>query len=274
MIFSLMCFTGIIAALMVYDDKPAPGFSYGLTLNAIISLLTAASKSSNLTGISPFENMEPILRIGKVDQCAFALCSRTNQVSVTNGIPSVIKSAPDYGEGFYVNGSTGEVLHGISAAELGLEERERIAEWWVNQTEYHDSTAAKVLRDGLEKSMSNIAASLNRAALLSSNQSVYSTVFHAETYVSVNWIWILLPTALVLLSVCFLLLTILANRLQRLHLWKSSILAVLFHGLDEVDFSDDEKRVDTVRQMERAAEDIRVRLKRSSRRRGLVLDQK
>jgi hypothetical protein len=118
---------------------------------------------------------------------------------------------------------------------------------WVNQTEYHDSTAAKVLRDGLEKSMSNIAASLNRAVLLSSNQSVYGTVFQGETYVSVNWIWILLPTALVLLSVCFLLLTILANRLQRLHLWKSSILAVLFHGLDEVEFSDDEKRVDTVR---------------------------
>jgi hypothetical protein len=300
----------------------------------VIHMEVVLPDDANLTGISPLENMGSILRIGKVDQCAFALCSRTNQVWVTNGIPSVIKSAPDYGEGFYVNGSTGKVLHGISAAELGLEERERIAEWvqpcwkagtggpparltqlagsgtwgnttelafcgiddywrlttftdgsaywlwkmqnksqWVNQTEYHDSTAAKVLRDGLEKSMSNIAASLNRAALLSSNQSVYGTVFQGETYVSVNWIWILLSTALVLLSVCFLLLTILANRLQRLHLWKSSILAVLFHGLDEVDFSDDEKRVDTVRQMERAAEDIRVRLKRSSRPRGLVLDQ-
>jgi hypothetical protein len=95
----------------------------------VIHMEVVLADDANLTGISPFENMGPILTIGKVDQCAFALCSRTNQVSVTNGIPSVVKSAPDYGETFYVNGSTGEVLHGISAAELGLEERERIAEW-------------------------------------------------------------------------------------------------------------------------------------------------
>jgi hypothetical protein len=69
-------------------------------------------------------------------------------------------------------------------------------------TEHHDSAAAKVLRDGLETSMGNIAALLSRAALLSSNQSVYSTICQGEAYVSVNWIWILLPSALVLLGVC------------------------------------------------------------------------
>ncbi|KAL2800378.1 hypothetical protein BJX66DRAFT_332517 [Aspergillus keveii] len=54
MMFSLMCFTGIVASLMVYDNNPAPGFFYGLTLNGIISLLAAASKSSLIFVIAEF----------------------------------------------------------------------------------------------------------------------------------------------------------------------------------------------------------------------------
>ncbi|KAL2800379.1 hypothetical protein BJX66DRAFT_321783 [Aspergillus keveii] len=144
---------------------------------------------------------------------------------------------------------------------------------WVHRTEHHDSAAAKVLRDGLETSMGNIAASLSRAALVSSNQSVYGTISQGEAYVSVDWIWILLPSALVLLGVCFLLLTILANRRQHLHLWKSSILAVVFHGLDEVESGGLGTRYDSVHQMERTAGQICVRLKKGSQHRGLVLNQ-
>jgi hypothetical protein len=83
----------------------------------------------NLTGISPLENMGPHIKLTKVEQCALALCSRTNEISVANGVISVEKSPPDYGELFYVNGSTGEVLHHIAPTELDLDEQERIADW-------------------------------------------------------------------------------------------------------------------------------------------------
>jgi hypothetical protein len=232
-----------------------------------------------LPGISPLENMGPHIELTKVEQCALALCSRTNEISVTNGVISVEKSPPDSGEVFYINGSTGEVLHHVVPTELDRDEQERIVDWvrpgwkpgtggpsdsvaelawdsvwvnssaltfcsiatywrltqftdgggywewtmenqsaWVHRTEHHGSAAAKVLRDGLETSMGNIAASLSRAALVSSNRSVYGAISQGEAYVLVDWIWILLPSALVLLGVCFLLLTILANRRQHLHL--------------------------------------------------------
>ncbi|KAL4902141.1 hypothetical protein BDW74DRAFT_180990 [Aspergillus multicolor] len=44
--FIVACFMGTIATLKVYSSKPAPNFAYGLTLNAIVSLLATASNSS------------------------------------------------------------------------------------------------------------------------------------------------------------------------------------------------------------------------------------
>ncbi|KAL3482928.1 hypothetical protein BJX62DRAFT_245404 [Aspergillus germanicus] len=223
----------------------------------------------------------------------------TNEISVTNGVISVEKSPPDYGELFYVNSSTGEVLPHVVPTELDLDGQERVAEWvrpcWKPGTEGPPDSVAELAwesvwvniphlpfvlgmdnreqirvgapdraprlgsckgcRAGLETSMGNIAASLSRAALLSSNQSVYVTICQ------------------VLLGGCFLLLTIHANRRQHLHLWKSSILAVLFHGLDKVESVDPGTRYDTVHQMECTSEQIRVRLKKGSQQRGLVLNQ-
>ncbi|KAL4901568.1 hypothetical protein BDW74DRAFT_159724 [Aspergillus multicolor] len=45
-LFSLACFASIICVLIVCNNKPQPKFSYGFTLNAIISILATASKSS------------------------------------------------------------------------------------------------------------------------------------------------------------------------------------------------------------------------------------
>jgi hypothetical protein len=46
MIFSLACFGAVVSLLVVTDGKPPPSFAYGLTLNAIVSLLGTACKSS------------------------------------------------------------------------------------------------------------------------------------------------------------------------------------------------------------------------------------
>jgi hypothetical protein len=46
MVFSLLCFAAIICILGVFEGKARPHFAYGLTLNAIASVLATASKSS------------------------------------------------------------------------------------------------------------------------------------------------------------------------------------------------------------------------------------
>jgi hypothetical protein len=44
--FSIACFIALISVLLVYDRKPTPKLSVGLTLNTVISTLATASKSS------------------------------------------------------------------------------------------------------------------------------------------------------------------------------------------------------------------------------------
>ncbi|KAJ6019806.1 hypothetical protein N7499_003093 [Penicillium canescens] len=44
--FSTLCFVAILCVLRVYDQKPTPKLSNGLTLNTVISVLATASKSS------------------------------------------------------------------------------------------------------------------------------------------------------------------------------------------------------------------------------------
>ncbi|KAL3485459.1 hypothetical protein BJX62DRAFT_217194 [Aspergillus germanicus] len=63
------------------------------------------------------------------------------------------------------------------------------------------------------------------------------------------------------------------NRQQRLKLWKSSVLAVLFHGLKNLGTETGEFRAKTVDQMDRTAERIRVRLRIVDSKKGLMPDQ-
>jgi hypothetical protein len=63
---------------------------------------------------------------------------------------------------------------------------------------------------------------------------VYGTASRVETYVHVQWHWIMLPTALVGMSILFLGGTMMKNESKRALAWKSSSLALLFHGLEGV----------------------------------------
>ena len=104
-----------------------------------------------------------------------------------------------------------------------------------------------------------------------SKNTANGTVLSAKVYVSVNWLWIILPAALVVLSVAFQLLTILTNKRQRLQLWKTSLLAVLFHGLDSWTSVDDKHA--TMSQMERRAQSLEVELKTPGDGKCLILER-
>jgi hypothetical protein len=95
-----------------------------------------------------------------------------------------------------------------------------------------------------------------------------------EIYVSVRWLWLVFPSALVALGVVFLGLTMLTNRRRGLRLWKSSILAILFHGLEGFigEDEDEDDRFATASRMDRAARGMEVSLEVVERRKRLVLN--
>lgn len=56
------------------------------------------------------------------------------------------------------------------------------------------------------------------------------TVHQNETCIRVNWAWLALPAAFLFLTVVFFILTVVQTR--SMNVWKSSMLAMLFNGLD------------------------------------------
>jgi hypothetical protein len=61
---------------------------------------------------------------------------------------------------------------------------------------------------------------------------VLGTAYEMRTYVHIRWGWIALPAVVVLMTGAFLASAMLRSRTTRTKLWKSSALAMLFHGLD------------------------------------------
>jgi hypothetical protein len=61
---------------------------------------------------------------------------------------------------------------------------------------------------------------------------VLGTAYEMSTYVRIQWGWIALPALVVFMTGAFLAAAMLRSRTTRTKLWKSSALAMLFHGLD------------------------------------------
>jgi len=75
---------------------------------------------------------------------------------------------------------------------------------------------------------------IRSSGLPGSTNNVEGIAHRLEPYVHVQWAWIALPGALVLLSIVFLGATMAQNESKRALAWKSSSLALLFHGLEGV----------------------------------------
>jgi hypothetical protein len=89
-----------------------------------------------------------------------------------------------------------------------------------------------------------------------------------EAYYTVRWPWLILPGVVVVLVATFLLAVMIESRRTRSSLWKNSMLAMLFHGLDDdargqlmTDHNSD--RLEKASQMDDFAETIQVDLQRN-----------
>ncbi|KAL4887793.1 hypothetical protein BDV59DRAFT_196983 [Aspergillus ambiguus] len=240
---------------------------------------------------TPQLNVGKDLKIKKVTQCALSLCLQTYNISLLNGVVSSNVISVDYGEIFYIDTTNGSHMSRIgidfcwkpthrAPVILTNTTFTNTTSAWVNASEFAfempgistlgnyvggdaasrlvirqdssskypgygepDPNILKFIKNGLEDTTGKIASSFTRSAMAHSNTTVNGIVFSAKVYVSVNWPWIILPAALMVLSVAFLL-----------RLWKTSLLAVLFHGLDGWTSMDD--RHATVSQMERTAHSL------------------
>lgn len=100
---------------------------------------------------------------------------------------------------------------------------------WNNGTPTLDSVQATM--DGMTRS---VTARLRQGDGVSVNMGpANGTVWEIQTCVGVRWEWLALPAGLLLLTVVFLVLTIIKTRSTHAQVWKSSIFAVLFSGLDQ-----------------------------------------
>jgi hypothetical protein len=89
---------------------------------------------------------------------------------------------------------------------------------------------------------------------------VHGTAFSTQTCIKVQWAWLSLPAVLIVFGMLFLGATIWeSRRILPGSVWKSSGLAVLFHGLDARS-RENYGQLDDLQGMDDAAREMRVRL--------------
>ncbi|OOQ88061.1 hypothetical protein PEBR_14787 [Penicillium brasilianum] len=135
---------------------------------------------------------------------------------------------------------------------------------------FEDPFISRIDHLGLEKIMSNVAASLTKLQLEKTNRTFSGTAHNSEVFVKVKWEWMILPGCLVLAGSLFFIATMVVNRKARMPLWKSSALASLYHGLEKQEGD----RLVTAISMEVEAENSKVRLMSSDGDGRLVLRRK
>ncbi|MCJ1267651.1 hypothetical protein MMC22_007537 [Lobaria immixta] len=124
--------------------------------------------------------------------------------------------------------------------------------------------ATSMIQSGLNAS-TNISKTMDRVALAMTNSlrglsslNVDGQSGSMELYVRVSWPWLALPVLSVILGMLLLISIMKVTQEHKLNIWKTSELALLFHGLD---FSlHDTAEVDKVSEMEEIAMALQVRL--------------
>jgi hypothetical protein len=122
----------------------------------------------------------------------------------------------------------------------------------------------------LSEVMNNLAASLTKLSLDVSNETANGEVHVSEVFVVVTWEWLILPGAVEIFGVIFLLSTVVLSRRRGVGLWKTSILVPLYHGFEDhlrpEDVGEDLAKIDllaqkTIVKLDTAQDNSRIVLK-------------
>ncbi|KAM7223042.1 Protein of unknown function (DUF3176) domain containing protein [Rhypophila decipiens] len=125
---------------------------------------------------------------------------------------------------------------------------------------------------GIEMLMHDMAVSMTVSLRSIGGEKVQGTAYINQTYVHVQWGFVAVPVLAVVLTTLFLVTVIWKTRTTRTMLWKTSALAMLFHGLDE----DARERFEDSRSFAaklKEARGVKVRLSEEGGRTSLKLDR-
>ncbi|KAJ5726303.1 uncharacterized protein N7483_007660 [Penicillium malachiteum] len=167
-------------------------------------------------------------------------------------------------------------LVGNMSMELNVQysnETENIP-WFGGNIEIQDMVASSVNIQratyiGLEMLMTNIAFSVSALARKMSNNPIYGVVTSRDSYVVVRWQWLTVPAVLLVAGTLLLIVTALISTRGGVHVWKSSTLPLMFHGLDR-NIMIEHGQCETVSEMEQVADGIKVDLGISSEERTML----
>ena len=113
------------------------------------------------------------------------------------------------------------------------------------------------------KRMENLAISMTnniRQQNDSGSMPLSGLAFRTESYVKVRWAWFSYPAALVVLSLAYLLGTIIESTYREASIWKSNILVTLFHGQGLELIDPPRVAVTTMSEMSKLYKNIKVEL--------------
>lgn len=161
-------------------------------------------------------------------------------------------------------------FHGFPNQFLGLSYYvyyyfDDIGDWNANLgTEPDTDNVGQIISTSLDQVTSKIVSSLTKLTLDESDATINGTISNSAKLRPCKMA--MLPVTALLLSVIFLVITILVSRRhKRLALWKSSVLPLLYHGLDEGVALPDGEDYAVVSGMEADAKSVEVRLEESER---------
>lgn len=252
-----------------YDNK-----TY-LNINRPQMVLAEASLGLDDDKIANQSNMVPGIYIEHVTECAISYCIQDFDISVHNGYTTLQKGSSDFGQLLSLNNSLTGITtlcwapsgtpsdvriytSTIGNESIGLNTSDfvfcgfnslssdaftgtKLDRYFIaDGNEYSKTPAratpanvARVMRMGLNLTMEQTSAAWTQMGLQNTNITIVGTMYNTEIMVKVQWLWLILPASLVLGSNIFLTLTILKSKTRVP--WKSSVLALLFHGINHVD---------------------------------------
>lgn len=86
----------------------------------------------------------------------------------------------------------------------------------------------------INRTMANIADALTNAIRVISKEHVQGSSFALETFIHVEWPWLLFPASMLLLALLFFILTLRHSDIGDVPTWRSSALAVMEFGVSRV----------------------------------------
>ena len=120
----------------------------------------------------------------------------------------------------------------------------------------------------LPATMDQVALAMSTYTQVLSKTTVSGQLESTESYIHVTWAWIALPGMLIVCGVGCLVLAMIRIKQHGLHVWKSSEIALLFHGLNSS--SSGESLINTISRMEEVSRQVEVNLAKDAEGRLLL----